>query len=78
MCTGFRESKEAEVVLEDVRFEVFLMLMEYMYSGRAPAFDFEACHADEARQAAFELAVAVLQVRWGPAGWDSRVCDGVL
>ena len=33
---GFRETEEREVKIEDVRYEIFLMLLEYLYTGIVP------------------------------------------
>ena len=59
----FMESRQSEIVIEDVRHSVFLRMLEYMYTGNI-------------RYGWYGLKVVVVGSRWWSGGDDRQVMIG--
>lgn len=53
--SGFREARESQIVVPDVRYEIFLMLLEYLYTGQIETHDDTFALCSSAQEASHEL-----------------------
>ncbi|KAG2830533.1 hypothetical protein PC118_g18351 [Phytophthora cactorum] len=53
--SGFREARESQIVVPDVRYEVFLLLLEYLYTGHIETHDDAFAMRSSAQEADQEL-----------------------
>ncbi|KAL3664097.1 hypothetical protein V7S43_010982 [Phytophthora oleae] len=53
--SGFREATESQITIPDVRYEVFLLLLEYLYTGHIETHDDAFALCSSAQEASYQL-----------------------